>query len=619
MATLLVDDLLDEYNNKPWDSSLVFPGTVLCFASDPPETHRYNEKGNDVDIFNYTSAQFKGLYIRFDPKTYNVHRVESDDKFAKNTDGWELLQNISKSLVAAGQGAFVLNGSKARSSSKNKKYSQHEICCTRYRTYQARRSSDDPLRVKNIVLRQTNKGNTGDRNYNRSTSTSLALSNTKRCTCHMTIHADEIGYFILGGAGNPRHIYHPPVDPNFLVTKLRHIAPESIKAIQEYAFCNATIGSGMLVSSVRHNLILSRRQCQSIMQNEHLKVAFEEVLESSASSWTAPEQMVHLFKQKKILFGMLYHKKSAAEPELPGFAAREKERKKTYRERNNENKVNVALTDTTFETEIAPSEDSTLKTSPLDITAQDPGVCIFETFPPTTNHDTDTNPVILIEDAKPIEYANQCRIATDIHGNQDIVLSLIWSMPNCRRLFQAYPEVMFVDGTHKTNNEKYPLFTVGIRDENFNVIVILRAFCPNERGWMFEWLFKEAIPSILGKDVCKKVGTIITDGDSQETTELDAAIAMGVYGDAKRRRCGWHVLHQGIKNILFQKFISVLDKSADVIQVVGHVKGWIQESLMKNVETELEYHMYVLHTSRLSFLRRMTFHTNNAVVSTRKF
>ena len=72
---------------------------------------------------------------------------------------------------------------------------------------------------------------------------------------------------------------------------------------------------------------------------------------------------------------------------------------------------------------------------------------------------------------------------------------------------------------------------------------------------------------------------IITDGDSQETTELDAAIELGTYGGAKRRRCGWHILNQGCKNILFKRFICGADKTDKTVKVVEKIKVWIQESI----------------------------------------
>ena len=111
---------------------------------------------------------------------------------------------------------------------------------------------------------------------------------------------------------------------------------------------------------------------------------------------------------------------------------------------------------------------------------------------------------------------------------------------------------------------------------------------------MVQWLFKEAIPSVLGTDACKRVCTIITDGDSQETAELDAAKSMGIYGGAFRRRCGWHILHQGCKNILFKRYVNITDRGNETKEVVGNIKVWIQESLMKEVENEEEYNWYVM-------------------------
>jgi hypothetical protein len=89
----------------------------------------------------------------------------------------------------------------------------------------------------------------------------------------------------------------------------------------------------------------------------------------------------------------------------------------------------------------------------------------------------------------------------------------------------------------------------------------------------------------------RRVCTILTDGDSQETAELDAAILMGVYGNAVRRRCGWHILHQGIKNILYQKYITGEDKNDETKEVVENITVWIQNLLMKTVENEEEYNM----------------------------
>ena len=90
-----------------------------------------------------------------------------------------------------------------------------------------------------------------------------------------------------------------------------------------------------------------------------------------------------------------------------------------------------------------------------------------------------------------------------------------------------------------------PLLTVGVRDRKFNMNIVLRAFIPNERSWLFCWIFQCGIPTLMGTEACKKVKLIVTDGDSQEYTQLDAALKANIYGEAKRRRCGWHIIEKG--------------------------------------------------------------------------
>ena len=405
-------------------------------------------------------------------------------------------------------------------------------------------------------------------------------------------------------------IVNPRTDRHCIATKKRHISPECLETVKEYAFCKTSVGSAMLASSFKHNAHLSRRQCTHLMQSECLKVAFQETQKDVGddTKWTAPEEMFHLFKQKKIVFGMLYHRKDVIAAEQPGWEAKQRKRKEQKKidtalniERMSNDTVHgpVNQNDDVMVTTIQVNQnafgDDEVVTTNNENDSNDSvgGVCLFETFLPEECDDDNSGPTAptILHDPDPLKLANNCRKAYDANDDQDVVLSLVWSMPETRRAFRAYPEVLFIDGTHKTNNEKYPLFTVGIRDENFKMLVVLRAFCPNERSWMFGWLFKEAIPSLLGFNACKRVKTIITDGDSQETKELDAAIALGIFGDAKRRRCGWHIVHQGCKNILLKRFICSSNMTDALKEVIQVVKVWIQQSLMKDVESAREYEM----------------------------
>ena len=92
-------------------------------------------------------------------------------------------------------------------------------------------------------------------------------------------------------------------------------------------------------------------------------------------------------------------------------------------------------------------------------------------------------------------------------------------------MFHAFPEVVCVDGTHKTNNESRPLLTLSVKDSNGKVTVVVRCIAPNERSWFFRWLFQEALPVLLGAQSLYSVKLIMTDGDSQEMSQVDFAIS----------------------------------------------------------------------------------------------
>ncbi|KAI2504545.1 hypothetical protein MHU86_9855 [Fragilaria crotonensis] len=151
---------------------------------------------------------------------------------------------------------------------------------------------------------------------------------------------------------------------------------------------------------------------------------------------------------------------------------------------------------------------------------------------PTDDDTDDTSPIH--EKPVPLEvaetstfkkYALESRLAVGAREDQDILIACCWVLPEGRRLFHAFPEVVCVDGTHETNNESRPLLTLSVKDSNGKVTVVVRCIAPNERSWFFRWLFQEAIPVLLGAQSLHAVKLIMTDGDSQEMTQVDYAIS----------------------------------------------------------------------------------------------
>ena len=153
------------------------------------------------------------------------------------------------------------------------------------------------------------------------------------------------------------------------------------------------------------------------------------------------------------------------------------------------------------------------------------------------------------------EFSTSHRDEYGIGNEDDLFLAVAWVIPEEKRLFHQFTDVIHIDGTMKTNNEGRPLVTVTGRDSSGNQFAILRAFLPNERAWSFRWLFQNAMPSLLGPEFMARIRIIVTDGDSQETSQVDNAIAKfrdqideavaANFPLTQRVRCGWHAIEKG--------------------------------------------------------------------------
>ena len=88
---------------------------------------------------------------------------------------------------------------------------------------------------------------------------------------------------------------------------------------------------------------------------------------------------------------------------------------------------------------------------------------------------------------------------------------------------------------------------LSIQDMNGKQEVVVRCWAPNNRAWLFRWLFQTAIPSLIGREACGRVRLVITDGDSQECEQMDGrrwvrtgseALFWGGYDETRNHRDG---------------------------------------------------------------------------------
>ena len=135
------------------------------------------------------------------------------------------------------------------------------------------------------------------------------------------------------------------------------------------------------------------------------------------------------------------------------------------------------------------------------------------------------------------------------------------------------------DVTCKTNAENRPLFKVQGIDGEGKIFTRMNVLLWDESREAFDWAFATAIPSILG-DSASAGSVIISDGDGQEIIAIDDAIRSGIFPNATRLRCFWHLVHQALARIF-----GLGQYDSDQMQVV---RLWLNE-LAYNVETEEEF------------------------------
>ena len=178
------------------------------------------------------------------------------------------------------------------------------------------------------------------------------------------------------------------------------------------------------------------------------------------------------------------------------------------------------------------------------------------------------------------------RVALDLSDDQKYMMSFAWVNPKELYLLEAFPEVIMIDTTEKTNNEKRPLLTAAGKDSNGNMFIFLRVFMPNQQSWMFRWVFSVVFPRLIPKNILQHVKIVITDGDAQEFTQVDNAI-VNVIPNAQRVRCGWHIVHQGFDRYVDTTFPDIPSSTIDEHKKI--IMTWMYSWMKRRCITYLQY------------------------------
>ena len=145
-----------------------------------------------------------------------------------------------------------------------------------------------------------------------------------------------------------------------------------------------------------------------------------------------------------------------------------------------------------------------------------------------------------------------------------------------------------MDTVNDTNKYKRPLLTISGKDSFSKMFIILRAFLPNERAWVFRWIFTIVLPTLFPRYLLSQVKAIITDGCPQEFMQID--IARQIYfKNALRIRCGFHLVRMGWMHHVIKKDCYFSSVGVIYDNVCTHLKVWIYSWMKSSCETQKEF------------------------------
>ena len=132
---------------------------------------------------------------------------------------------------------------------------------------------------------------------------------------------------------------------------------------------------------------------------------------------------------------------------------------------------------------------------------------------------------------------------------QRILLGVAWSRCDEIRLFELFPEVLMFDVTNGTNNEFRPQIMTCSIDGHNKAFTPVRGFLPSQCQWVFNWLLRSAIPTLLGKENVNRTQLFLTDGDSNMYNAFEAVQADQLYKHALHGLCLYHLVTKGIEKL----------------------------------------------------------------------
>ena len=360
---------------------------------------------------------------------------------------------------------------------------------------------------------------------------------TGLCNFSFVLGMDSKGYFIHNGYGNSCHKNHFLTEEGNLNFTTKHFTESQVHQINDLTQANASAGAKQHFIYNKTGRILSLHNIRSLCQK--FRHALLDPNDPEVEEFSSADNLIQYFKSNGFDYYCLLHSTNI-NSELGIYT------ENCYDQLGDQN-IATSNAIPNFITQLNPKERKDL-----------------------------------------LEYIYSRRNIMSLGDNQHLMVAVAWVTKLEKRMFYLYPEVIFIDCTSDTNKEKRSLCTITGKNAHGKMFTILRAFLPNERAWMFRWLFSIVFPNSFEPKLIKRINYMITDGDPQEFQQLDMA-AQEHFPQAVRGRCGYHLASKG-----FQVFGPQLGKKELKANHWKHYHAkiiikWIYSWMKPGVNTKKQY------------------------------
>ena len=503
-----------------------------------------------VDLFDFTDTQYrcqKGEEhlspVQFDPVL-----------FPPNKEGMKSLTTYLK-VVALQHGSNLVN--------------QNQPCvlnCHRCHLYDPKKSyrksvvtldgfdvDGVKLGIRQHIMHNSRKKNrSSGRKKNRGTKTILPLDPSMVCKVRLSLRIHEDQYiYMYSGFGQSCHVYHTKPRDGSMILYARHLSDSTKTIVRSCG--SATIGT----PSTRYVTFEQTNDFISASTARTLKLQSMNYSKSSSIGSKANELInwlreMALDKTSRMGYCVLSHRKNDSSS-LLSYHRNPKGRPSKSTVRRTVAEINEVMTyedvaSGTFETLHHPLSDKT--GSSLAIVLDTDKTCrvslingsldgtgTIEDLPPNSDDLSDDDDTSIDYEGETGELCKMSEMSREVLNDKNltalkIMLGAAWMDEQGWKMFHRFPEVAFFDTTFKTNNEGRPLFLMVGRDSEGKGFVVLRILMPNETKAFFLWIFLRVLVLLLSKPTLLRTNLLLSDGDAQEYTSLDASISNRVMPNA---------------------------------------------------------------------------------------